>query len=162
MSKRTNHNSFLLLTTLGVYIGLVLVGAPTGIIAMPAATTRNFDISEEIEFTENFDNDPDTAENEDGILPIFSFNDLESISFAGYFESTPAVASSLFEFQLSFPGSELPFAHFSTISPNSHFAGKRTETLPLGAVTADDSPRSKRDNIRIHLSTHLARAELIA
>lgn len=39
----------------------MLVGAPTGILAQPAATTRNFDISEEFEIVDDLDNKPDDA-----------------------------------------------------------------------------------------------------
>ncbi len=61
MQKRSNHNSILFLTTLSVYLGLVLVGAPTGILAQPAAMTRNFDISEEFEIADDLDKKPDDA-----------------------------------------------------------------------------------------------------
>lgn len=62
MSTRKGQNSILFLTTLGVYLGLVLAGgaSPT-VFAHPAATTRNFDISEEVEFKDDLDKKPDPA-----------------------------------------------------------------------------------------------------
>ena len=60
MTNRKGQNSILFLTTLGVYLGLVLVGAtPQAIAHQRAAMTRNFDIREEIEFTDDLDRDPD-------------------------------------------------------------------------------------------------------
>lgn len=47
----------MILTTLGVYLGLVLVGAPS--VLGHAATTRNFEISEEIEIKDDLDRKPD-------------------------------------------------------------------------------------------------------
>src|SRR5438046_1061193 len=44
--------------TLGVYLGLVLVDATPQVLAN-AATTRNFDIRDEIEFQDKVDKDPD-------------------------------------------------------------------------------------------------------
>ena len=57
MTNRKSQNSILFLTTLGVYLGLVLVGATPQVLAQ-AATTRNFDISEEVSHVENLDTDP--------------------------------------------------------------------------------------------------------
>jgi hypothetical protein len=52
------HNSILFITTLSVYLGLVLVGASPQILAQ-AALTRNFDIKAEIEFEDDLDKNPD-------------------------------------------------------------------------------------------------------
>jgi hypothetical protein len=57
LNNRKNQNSILFLTTLGVYLGLVLVGATPQVLAH-AATTRTFDISEESGQVENLDKDP--------------------------------------------------------------------------------------------------------
>ena len=60
MEKRKHQNSILFVATLGVYLGLVLSGATPQVIAgQRAAMTRNFDISEEIEFKDDLDNKPD-------------------------------------------------------------------------------------------------------
>ena len=59
MEKRKNQNSILFITTLGVYLGLVLAGATPQVIAhQRGAMTRNFDISDEIEFKDDLDRDP--------------------------------------------------------------------------------------------------------
>lgn len=59
MSKNKSHNSILFLTTLGLYFGLVLAGASPQLLAQ-AATARNFDIKDEIEFKDDLDKKPDT------------------------------------------------------------------------------------------------------
>lgn len=57
MATSKNHNSILFLTTLGVYLGLVLVGATP--VLGHAATTRNFEIQDEIEVKDELDTKPD-------------------------------------------------------------------------------------------------------
>jgi hypothetical protein len=65
MSNRKGQNSIIFLTTLGVYLGLVLIGAtPQVIAAQRAAMTRNFDIRDEIEFKDDLDNKPDGERSE--------------------------------------------------------------------------------------------------
>lgn len=60
MEKRKNQNSILFVATLGVYLGLVLAGATPQVMAVQrGAMTRNFDISDEIEFKDDLDNKPD-------------------------------------------------------------------------------------------------------
>jgi hypothetical protein len=54
-----NHNSIIFLTTLGVYLGLVLAGGAAPQVFAHSATTRGFDISDEIETHEDLDRDPD-------------------------------------------------------------------------------------------------------
>lgn len=60
MSKGKNHNSILFLTTIGVYLGLVLVGGTAPQVFAHSATTRNFEISEEIEVKDDLDEKPDS------------------------------------------------------------------------------------------------------
>lgn len=60
MEKRKSQNSILFLTTLGVYLGLVLAGATPQVIAhQRAAMSRNFDIRDEIEYKDDLDKKPD-------------------------------------------------------------------------------------------------------
>lgn len=54
------NNSILFLTTLGVYLGLVLVGATP--VLGHVATTRNFEIADEIEIKDDLDKDPAAEE----------------------------------------------------------------------------------------------------
>ncbi len=56
MSNSKNYNSIVFLTTLSVYLGLVLVGAPP--ILAHAAMTRHFDIQNEIEVKDDLDKKP--------------------------------------------------------------------------------------------------------
>ena len=58
MTTRKNQNSILVLATLGVYLGLVLVGATPQILAQ-AAMTRQFDVKDEIEVKDDLDKKPD-------------------------------------------------------------------------------------------------------
>lgn len=57
MSNSKNYNSIVFLTTLSVYLGLVLVGAPP--ILAQAALARQFDIQNEIEVKDDLDKKPD-------------------------------------------------------------------------------------------------------
>ncbi len=62
MSQRNKNNSIIFLTTLSVYLGLVLVGGATPSVLAQAALTRNFDVQEEIEVRDDLDNKPDDEE----------------------------------------------------------------------------------------------------
>lgn len=57
MNAKKNNNSILFLTTLGVYLGLVLVGATP--VLGHAALTRNFELQDEIEVRDDLDKKPD-------------------------------------------------------------------------------------------------------
>lgn len=61
MTPKRQQNPILVLATLGVYLGLVLAGATPQILAQ-AATTRQFDVKDEIEYKEDLDTKPDRAE----------------------------------------------------------------------------------------------------
>jgi hypothetical protein len=58
LTSRKSQNSILFLTTLGVYLGLVLVGATPQVLAQ-AATAKQFSVKDEIEVKDKLDNDPD-------------------------------------------------------------------------------------------------------
>lgn len=60
MDKRSREHSLLFLTTLGVYLGLILVGSTPQVLAQ-AATTRIFDVRDEIEAKDDLDNKPNTS-----------------------------------------------------------------------------------------------------
>lgn len=59
MSERKNYNSIVFLTTLSLYLGLVLAGGATPSVLAQAATTRNFDIKSEIVIEDDLDKKPD-------------------------------------------------------------------------------------------------------
>lgn len=63
VTKGKNYNSIVFLTTLSVYLGLVLVGGATPQVMAQAALTRNFDIQTEIEIEDDLDKKPD-----DGVI----------------------------------------------------------------------------------------------
>lgn len=56
---RKAQNSILLLTTLGVYLGLLAAGGTAPQVLAHSATTRNFEIKDEIEIKDDIDRDPD-------------------------------------------------------------------------------------------------------
>ena len=58
MSNQKNYNSIFFLTTLSVYLGLVLVGATPPVLAQ-AALTQRFEVQQEIETEDDLDKKPD-------------------------------------------------------------------------------------------------------
>lgn len=58
MAKKA-QNSILLFTTLGVYLGLLVAGGAAPQVLAHSATTRNFEITDEIELKDEIDSDPD-------------------------------------------------------------------------------------------------------
>ena len=63
MSNQKNYNSIFFLTTLSVYLGLVLVGGSAPILAQ-AALTQRFEIQHEIETEDDLDKKPDDSADE--------------------------------------------------------------------------------------------------
>jgi hypothetical protein len=59
LSSKRNQNSLLFLTTLGVYLGLLVVGGSAPQVFAHSATTRNFEINEGIEIRDDLDTNPD-------------------------------------------------------------------------------------------------------
>jgi hypothetical protein len=59
MNNRKNYNSIVFLTTLSVYLGLVLAGGAMPSVLAQAATTRGFDIKNEIVVEDDLDKKPD-------------------------------------------------------------------------------------------------------
>jgi len=60
LSNHKSHNSILVLATLGVYLGLVLVGATPQVLAQ-AAMTKQFNVKDEIEVKDDLEKKPDNA-----------------------------------------------------------------------------------------------------
>lgn len=63
MSNRKNYNSIVFLTTLSVYLGLVLAGGATPTVLAQAALTRDFDIKKEVVLEDDLDKKPDETIN---------------------------------------------------------------------------------------------------
>ena len=61
MAIKKAQNSVLLLTTLGVYIGLLVAGGTAPQVLAHSATTRNFEITDEIEIKDDLDKKPDSV-----------------------------------------------------------------------------------------------------
>ena len=59
MSDRKTQNSILVLTTLGVYLGLLVVGGAAPHVFAHSATTRHFEVTDETEIQDDLDNKPD-------------------------------------------------------------------------------------------------------
>lgn len=76
MSSHKNYNSIVFLTTLSLYLGLVLAGGATPTVLAQAATTRNFDIKSEIVVEDDLDKKPDDKEPGDLDLDSY-YNNVE-------------------------------------------------------------------------------------
>ena len=77
MTPRKN-NSLLFLTTLGVYLGLVLVGGAAPQVFAHSALTRNFELMDEIEIQDDLEKKPD---NETGTLSLSIKTYLEDVEY---------------------------------------------------------------------------------
>jgi hypothetical protein len=64
LTTRKNQNSVLVLATLGVYLGLVLVGATPQVLAQ-AAMTRQFSVKDEVEVKDDLDKKPGSDVSDD-------------------------------------------------------------------------------------------------
>jgi hypothetical protein len=84
MSNRKNYNSLVFLTTLSVYLGLVLVGGSTPSVLAQAATTRDFDIKNEIVVEDDLDKKPDEDLFAESIIELV--RDLNTLSKAKTFD----------------------------------------------------------------------------
>ena len=85
MSKRNKNNSIIFLTTLSVYLGLVLVGAPA--VLSQAALARSFDVRDEIEVKDDLDKKPDGWEElKNHAEEDFQFIKFDDESFSAYTE----------------------------------------------------------------------------
>jgi len=59
LTNRKPQNSILFLATLGVYLGLFIAGGAAPQVFAHSATTRGFEISDEIEVKDDLDTNPD-------------------------------------------------------------------------------------------------------
>jgi hypothetical protein len=77
LNNRKSHNSILFLTTLGVYLGLVLVGATPQVLAQ-AAMTKQFNVKDEVEVKDDLDKKPKDVEDPFVESIQIYFQDLDS------------------------------------------------------------------------------------
>ena len=82
MNKRKANNSILFLTTLGVYLGLVLAGGVTPQVYAHSAMTRNFELVDEIEFKDDLDNKPDDERSDVNLSVQVYLEDVEQFLLA--------------------------------------------------------------------------------
>ena len=93
MTKPKTQNSILVLATLGVYLGLVLVGATPQVLAQ-AAMTRQFSVKDEVEVKDDLDKKPDATVAEDKTQHLPEADKLISRSVGRFLsEITPSVYS---------------------------------------------------------------------
>lgn len=121
MSSKKGQNSILLLTTLGVYLGLLMAGATPGVIAQQAALTRNFELSEEFEAKDDLDRDPQDAAAESDAVDI---------------RSLELVVSSYLSRVLD-TGVGVPPRALRALAARTSFAEKRTAPLTADFTAAD-------------------------
>ena len=81
MTSSRKNNSIVFLTTLGVYLGLVLVGGAVPQVFAHGALTRQFELQDEIEVKDDLDNKPD--------------GDTSSLSIKTYLEDVETFLTSL-------------------------------------------------------------------
>lgn len=96
MTNRKTHNSIIFLTTLSVYLSLSLLGATPQVLAY-AATTRDFDIQTEIEYKDDFDNQPD---NETASATKEKSNAVSGNSFKKYSKEVQSFVDKTFSYDL--------------------------------------------------------------
>jgi hypothetical protein len=78
VTNRRTNNSLFFLTTLGVYLGLVLVGGAAPSVFAHGALTRPFELKDEIEVTDDLDTQPD---NDSGVLSLSIKTYLEDVEY---------------------------------------------------------------------------------
>lgn len=178
MSELKKHNSIIFLTTLSVYLGLVLVGGASSPILAQAALTRNFDIQEEIEYKDDLDKKPDDAilnlaksldsyfeeikvfpadlQQLDRIEKIsLAFNrvDLENLNFVSRFDLTDEVST----FKSAQQRAEWLARHFNQGLNNFEFDDEHKIVKQMHKFT-----EIKSDNNQFFLITNLPRASILS
>lgn len=77
MTVHKSKNSILVLTTLGVYLSLLMVGGAAPQVFAHSATTRNFEITDEIEIKDDLDKNPDDERSDVRLSLVTYFQDVE-------------------------------------------------------------------------------------
>jgi hypothetical protein len=100
--NRNKNNRIVFLTTLSVYLGLVLVGGVTPSVFAQAATTRNFNVQDEIEVKDDLDKKPDDSEAEHSSakdFPVLFINLLNQIKVEAESGKYSAPVQTEFDFE---------------------------------------------------------------
>ncbi len=161
MSNRNKHNSIVFLTTLSVYLGLVLIGAPP--ILSQAALTRNFDIQNEIEVEDNLDKKPDGEEVENSLKKDFPALFVQFLYEVKESVDSGKIALPIqtnFRFEAYFNYSEMcSGSGFDLDSSADNFLAKivedtfRQKIEPRASELAD-YPRTSAKNIKLNLEAN--------
>lgn len=144
MSSKNKHNSIVFLTTLSVYLGLVLVGGVAPTVFAQAATTKNFNVQDEIEVKNDLDKKPEDSEAENSsakdfpVLFIQLINEIRTEAESGKYSAS---VQTEFDFQTSHSRSglrgnyrggtdisDLDFYRFVNKAVNEKFKSKISET----------------------------------
>jgi hypothetical protein len=143
MTKSKNHNSIVFLTTLGVYLGLVLAGGASPQVFAHSALTRHFEIQDEIEVKDDLDKKPEPAAEES--------DDKSSAELtAGIFESVKSLLSQFSRTQ--------PVSAFGP-APDFVFSGKRLDNGPTINVIDSNASSGFRKSQTLVI-TRLPRASI--
>lgn len=143
MSNRSKHNSIVFLTTLSVYLGLVLVGGAMPSVLAQAATTRNYNVQDEIEVKDDLEKKPDDTESDISLAKDFPalfvqlLNEIRNEAKSGKY-SAPVQTEFDFETRFSITGLrgnyrggtdilDLDFYRFVKKAVNEKFKSKVSE-----------------------------------
>ena len=134
MTKQKPQNPILVIATLGVYFGLILAGATPQVLAS-AATTRQFDVRDEIEVNEDLDTKPDDERSPVTASVQIYLEDVE------YFLSSLAKLRSNGKFD---PGADTFSVEQNTLLPcvDANRAGRYT---PIKFTSSSEGSRSALD-----------------
>jgi len=129
VSNKNKHNSIVFLTTLSVYLGLVLIGAPP--VLAQAALTKNFDIQSEIKTKDDLDNKPEKDELKEDIEIIQKLNLVQAITnFVADLKKLESIGkfNSKTDWNFSYKVWLQKSGDFSQISKNSDISNPWLET----------------------------------
>ncbi len=142
MKRPKNHNSILVLATLGVYLGLVLVGATPQVLAQ-AAMTREFNVKDEIEVKDDLDTKPESSEAPDTESTAATANKIaKSVQrFLCQFNSAAGDASILVSSARSFDFGELRATFNSDVRSLNAEPFRRLDSI----LSPADLPRAGLD-----------------
>ena len=175
MSDKKKHNSIIFLTTLSVYLGLVLVGGASSPVLAQAALTRNFEIQEEIEFKDELDNKPDeTADSvkafdsyfeESKVLSVdlYRLNRIEKLNLDyGKFEFKAPIFARNFQSNSTLSASKLSHqrAEWLTQKFNQEFKNDKCGVEISASDQLQTFLLNKSENNQVFIVTNLPRASI--
>lgn len=151
MSNSKNYNSIVFLTTLSVYLGLVLIGGTPPVLAH-AAMTQQLDIQNEIEINDDLDKKPD---NED--FPALFVQFLNDIKESGKRGKIALPIQTNFSFEANFFYGEMDSGAGFGIDPSADkylaeiVSNSFNQKFEPKAYKLADYPRFSAKNIKLNL-----------